>query len=432
MYTQHEGSRVRFRVNRKSYIINKRLWDNLKTAYGSQLTFEVREDRGYQVYLKDKKQEVEEEIEVSDDDDSNKSEVDYLPTERDAVFPISSVKEPGKSASQRNYGKRMNTVEILREEVNASIVDKIIQSRTKLAEGNNNTISAIASGDVHLIMNEKDKKDPKRRLTLEHEATEEYLSQPSCEIPPDYVAPPVGMKNYGTTCYLNATLQCLLCIPEMNTYFVEGHFAKITHQTRQPDFVVCHSMATLYGEIFKDPPPHFIAPKVIVDFPNLCPSGQQDAHEFIWKRLFPCIQDETNPAIKRPKRGTCSFKSMWGWYQRYNNSIFDKLFAGLYESKVQCKSCQNVSPTYDPFLDISLPVAKRTLESSLKLHFKDEILSMGDSYKCEKCQTEVAAIKSLKIAKAPRYLILHLKRLVGGHKKISTFIQYPMVLDISE
>ncbi len=430
MYAQNEDGCVRFRVSRRNYIINKTLWDSLKAAYDSFLTFEVKEDQSYQVYLKNKKQPVEEEIDVSDSDEANQSVIDYLPTERDSIYPLrQSRPHISGEPPAPGMGARMNTGQLSPHGKRPSVLEKILLLRARLAEGR--TVSAIASDDVHLIMNEKERTEPKHRSPLDHKSTttEEYASQPSCEIPPDNVAPPVGMRNYGVTCYLNASLQCLLCIPEMNTYFLGEHFAKILHQTREPDFAVCCIMARLYKEIFAEPVPHFVAPKELV---KLCPSGQQDAHEFIWKRVFPRIQDETNPAIKKPKHGKNTVKSAWGWYQKYNNSIFDKLFAGIYESTVRCKSCENLSVTYDPFLDISLPVAKKTLESSLKMHFRDELFSKADSYKCDKCNTEVPAIKCLKIAKAPRYLILHLKRLVGGQKKISTFIQYPSVLNIKE
>ena len=32
-------------------------------------------------------------------------------------------------------------------------------------------------------------------------------------------APPAGLKNVANTCYLNSTLQCLLCLPELGAYY---------------------------------------------------------------------------------------------------------------------------------------------------------------------------------------------------------------------
>jgi len=420
MYTKYEDGRVGFKVNRKTFIINKQLWVKLKESYGSAFTFEVKDDETYQVFLKNKKQEVDEAVDLTNKDDSNHSEVDYLPTEKDLVYPIMNEKKETESP-----GKRMNTsVRFLWGEDRISVLEKIRKSR--FAEVGN--IIDLARSDAYSLMNEK--KEARRCTTREdNDGLDEYISQPSVEIAQDCIAPPVGFKNYGANCYVNASLQCLLSIPEMNTYFLDGHYKQTKCTTKKSDFNVCDTISQLYQEVFADPTPSWVGPKKVA---TMLPSGQQDAHEFIWKKLFTHIQDETNPKVKKPRKENMDHKQSWEWYKRNYNSIFDILFAGLYESRVECEVCHNISTTYDPFLDISLPISKKSLESCLKLHFQDEELSKSDCYKCEKCKKPVDAIKSLKIAKPPRYLILHLKRLVGGSKKISTFIQYPHVLDMAE
>ena len=142
--------------------------------------------------------------------------------------------------------------------------------------------------------------------------------------------------------------------------------------------------------------PRKLAPKVMI---QMCPSGKQDAHEFLWKRLFQKIQNETNAAKKKPRKEDLNGKESWEWYKQNYRSIFDALFGGLYESQVECKRCGHKSLTYDPFLDISLPISNKSLEGCLKTYFSDEELDKKESYRCSKCQKAVPATKRLKIFK---------------------------------
>lgn len=161
------------------------------------------------------------------------------------------------------------------------------------------------------------------------------------------------------------------------------------------------------------------------------PAGQQDVHEFFWNGIFNKIQDETNPKEKEKKfEGWDSTKS-WKWYTLYHKSILNMLLGGQYEGRVVCNSCKNVSCTYDPFLEISLPADKSSLTAELNVEFKESVLPKETGYRCEKCRKVTSIVKSTRIDKSPRYLIIHLKRLVGTAKKINRFIEFPAVLDIS-
>jgi ubiquitin C-terminal hydrolase len=39
-----------------------------------------------------------------------------------------------------------------------------------------------------------------------------------------------------------------------------------------------------------------------------------------------------------------------------NQTIVDELFVGQFTSTIKCKHCAELSQSYDPFLDISLPI----------------------------------------------------------------------------
>ena len=112
----------------------------------------------------------------------------------------------------------------------------------------------------------------------------------------------------------------------------------------------------------------------------------------------------------------------WKIYKKLNSSIVDEIFAGQMISIVNCKRCGNISETFDPFLDLSLPIPSKSFKKShtinecLKQFFKEE--ELPNDYQCEKCKRKSKVFKSLKISKSPNTLVLHLKRFKMFPKKI--------------
>jgi ubiquitin C-terminal hydrolase len=403
MYIEYANGHITYRLSRKAYLINRELWIKLKELYGSQFTFEIevnmkiKENENYRISLEDK------ELNDIDENKSNLSEDVYLPTESDIAYPL---------VNTDTAFRRVNTS----TDNNKNLLDKFKEQKAA------SKVIDIAKNDTQMIMAKVMKHKPDIESSFD-----ELRPKLTCGISKDGVAPPFGFKNYGVNCYINATLQCLLCIPEMNTYFLERQYRNSNLHSGKKLYPICDYIAELYDEAFSDKTPAWITPKSLV---KICPSGQQDAHEFLWKRLVQKIFNEVDPPNKKPRKENLNGKQSWEWYKHNHQSIFELLFGGLYESQVECKRCGFRSLTYDPFLDISLPIQAKTLTGCLKLYFGPEELSKQDLYRCSKCKKPVAAIKRLTIFKPPKYLLLNFKRLVGTTKKIGAFIQYPNSLDI--
>ena len=232
----------------------------------------------------------------------------------------------------------------------------------------------------------------------------------------------VGIVNHESNCYINAGMQCLLCISELYDYFLKEKYKNIRYETKK-NKDICKKVTTFFNSTLQ---------KSVVDpksFMALCNPGQQDVHEFFWKILFPLLQEEMNPAKSERRSDMWGSDETWAWYKRYNKSIIDNLFGGLYKSSLTCKECEHISITYDPFLEISLHIARNQLKGCLEQEF-DEV--MAKEYKCLNCKKVTDVKKTTVIDRSPKYLILHLKRLVNGRKKISSMIDYEEHLDISK
>ncbi len=220
------------------------------------------------------------------------------------------------------------------------------------------------------------------------------------------VAPAVGLTNYGSNCYANSGIQCLLCVPELNAYFLQEKFQAQIKKENNIEF--CNAVTDIYKQIFDVERHPYVSPKAVV---ALCPLGQNDTHEFLWKQLFPSLQEEAETAGQKKKRSHSSKLARSALHIiKQRSGILDVLFGGEFESKVICKHCRHESVTRDLFFDISLPISGGSLEECLESYFDDEELPLDESYYCSQCRTERAALKRVRVSVSPRYMILHNKK----------------------
>jgi ubiquitin C-terminal hydrolase len=102
----------------------------------------------------------------------------------------------------------------------------------------------------------------------------------------------------------------------------------------------------------------------------------------------------------------------WKSYLKDNHSIITTLFTGLFSSKVTCNNCKNSNITFEPFNILELPLVDKNnnvfndIESCLRNYSVGETVS----YKCDSCKTESTATKIMNIFRAPKKLIIQLKR----------------------
>lgn len=103
--------------------------------------------------------------------------------------------------------------------------------------------------------------------------------------------------------------------------------------------------------------------------------SQQDAHEFFISTL-----NQIHATSRGSTKAQC-------------DCIVHTTFDGLLQSDVRCERCNNVTPTTDPMLDISLEIEGKALEatrqdltlaSCLRKYTHPEKLGAND-YSCAKC-----------------------------------------------
>ena len=212
------------------------------------------------------------------------------------------------------------------------------------------------------------------------------------EIYESFQLKPKGLYNPSVYCFMNTCMQCLLSIPELNHYFSSNKYA-VEKKTKKGT-PTCNSMKE-FIESYEDCSSSLKTPsslyKVCHSF--LEPNQQHDCQEFL-RRFLTKIQEELNYNKKYTFPDPTTFANAWSIYTEVNPSFIDSIFTGLMRSSVICNKCGHKSDTYDPFLDLSVPIKRKpveTLENCLDNYFSKE--NIDCEYKCSSCKKKTSVRK---------------------------------------
>jgi len=199
-----------------------------------------------------------------------------------------------------------------------------------------------------------------------------------------------GLRNTGSTCFLNATIQC----DEVN----QMHFLTKESTTTQDILLVCVRELRGPGTAYTPAP-------LIQQIPNFIrykKGNPADAREL----LIALINDISEPIAQ--------------------------LFQGQMVSTVKCSRCESTTIKTDYTQDISLHIAEEvssSLEERSYDFFQPETLEGENAYWCDTCLKPCRATKSLFYTRTPTVLIVHLKRLILG-EKFQNHIPFDTTLDL--
>lgn len=225
-----------------------------------------------------------------------------------------------------------------------------------------------------------------------------------------------GLANLGNTCFLNSVLQCLTYTPPLAAHLQSGLHSSSCKAT---GFCAMCGLERHVREALTSNG-RTVSPSYLVK--NLrCISRsfqmwrQEDAHEYM-RYLIEALQK-------------CSSLEQLGGI-----SLIKSVFGGRLRSQVKCTQCSHCSNKYDPFLDLSLEVARADSLQKALAHFTAvEVLDGDNKYHCSKCKTKVRALKQFTIDKAPPILTVQLKRFSssGGYGgKIDKKVHFESILDL--
>uniref|UniRef100_A0A1A7YX61 Ubiquitin carboxyl-terminal hydrolase n=1 Tax=Iconisemion striatum TaxID=60296 RepID=A0A1A7YX61_9TELE len=264
----------------------------------------------------------------------------------------------------------------------------------------------------------------------------------------------VGLKNLGNTCFMNSILQCLSNTSELRDYCLRNFHRLDLSSSCRCSSGLMEEFAKLTQNLWTSISNEAISPS---DFknqiqrfaPKFVGSSQQDAQEFL-RFLLDGLHNEVNRVSIRPKVSAEDFdplsddeksRRMWNMYLEREDSKVVDLFVGQLKSSLTCTVCGFRSTMFDPFWDLSIPIAQKssgevTLKDCLNLFTREDVLDGDERPTCDRCKTRRKCTKRFSIQKFPQILVLHLKRFSDTNVrmcKLSTFVNFPLKdLDMRE
>ncbi|KAI3809659.1 hypothetical protein L1987_19256 [Smallanthus sonchifolius] len=250
--------------------------------------------------------------------------------------------------------------------------------------------------------------------------------------------PPLGFRNLGNTCYLNAVLQCLTYTPPLANFCLRlQHSAScesLSQQDKKSDCPFCllekRIARSLSVDLALDTPGKFIGGlKLFAEHFRL--GRQEDAHEFLRYVIDAC--HTTSLRLKKLQQQKRKFVSNGGGDSCSGGTVVKEIFGGALQSQVKCLACGNESNKVDEIMDISIDVLNSSsIREAFQKFFQPETLDGNNKYKCESCKKLVAARKQMSILQTPNILVIQLKRFEGIYgRKIDKAITFEEMLVLS-
>ncbi|XP_026190060.1 uncharacterized protein LOC34618375 [Cyclospora cayetanensis] len=182
----------------------------------------------------------------------------------------------------------------------------------------------------------------------------------------------VGLVNLANTCFMNAAVQCLSVVLPFTRYFLSGAYK--AHINEQNCMGTQGRLANAYAKTLKAlwaSGDSAFAPRelkwavgeVREEFLGF---AQQDSQELL-AFLLDGIHEDLNRVRKKPyyedkiegaEGASDSVTALRSWqrHKEIHDSMVVDLFQGQYRSQLVCPQCRRLSVTFDPFLNLSLPL----------------------------------------------------------------------------
>ncbi|KAI4166720.1 MAG: hypothetical protein LQ343_007809 [Gyalolechia ehrenbergii] len=265
--------------------------------------------------------------------------------------------------------------------------------------------------------------------------------------------PRTGLVNFGVTCYMNATVQCLLATIPLSQFFLDNRWRDyVVKNWKGSNGIMPEIYANLIRSLWKGDV-QSVRP---ITLRRLCArlnpewglDRQQDAKEYL-DFLLDCLHEDLNqrwdkqPLVPLTIKQELTRERMpiqevskieWQRYSHREASFISNLFAGQHASRLRCTTCKNTSTTYEAFYSISVEIPQRgkgaDIHDCLRSYCQEERLSKDEMWKCPHCKCQREATKQIIITRAPQFLVVHFKRFSAGKnestKKVHTPIHFPL------
>jgi ubiquitin carboxyl-terminal hydrolase 21 len=205
---------------------------------------------------------------------------------------------------------------------------------------------------------------------------------------------PAGLVNSGSNCFFNASMQCVLSIHQLTSYYKDGDFANDNSLSRMfQDFIREYESSECVR------PDGFL--RRMGKLIGLFNGKQQDAHEFLIQ-FFEILYLE----MARTK-SLC--KSEEEFNEIRNTNIIANTIYTFEKQILVCLSCQYTSTSFVANSMILIDVCS-TVQEGIDRYFDEVVINGEDAWKCDSCSRRKSSKKKFCVIASPSVLIVHISR----------------------
>ena len=293
------------------------------------------------------------------------------------------------------------------------------------------------------------------------------------QLPIKYYFHKTGLQNIGSTCYMNATLQCLLHVNTLFSYFRNKYRLEIEKLQKLNDSVptkgkislaffeiinsICkaenNKFSNYYGSSTSDisnissfdnsVSPDKFQKTVGMYNPQFKNLEANDSKDLILY-LLQIMHQELNYNTKNPSSNAYpnqydrqqTFQAFIRSYEATNNSIISNLFFGTSENLTKCEVCKKIIYNFQKFEFLTFGVFKYNgrefnLYNGFEDYCKPSKLTGDNQYYCNNCKKLCDALISTKILFPPEHLLINID--YGKNKMyMPSSIKYDHEIDITK
>ena len=262
-----------------------------------------------------------------------------------------------------------------------------------------------------------------------------------------------GLINIGSTCYMNATLQCLLHVSELVDYFLKefpNDFSSLCQKNSQVPskgnisrafYKLIRGVYPQYDEnnpfnsrTFGSGSNNPVSPdnfqKVLGDnnsqFKNFEANDSKDLILYLLQTMHEELNyfGDVNINLGQPNQydRVNTFQFFFSAYERKNFSIISKIFYGTFENMTRCRGCQKILFNYQKFEFISFSTVDYkgkifNIYNGFEDNQKISLLTGDNQFYCNICKKLCDADLCTKIIVPPNKLLINID--YGKNKKFS-------------